>query len=114
MNPFQNKIVQFLVFVVSLGLCLSAIGTILDLWHRKDIVSTRQTDLTTITKENQKLEQQLQDTKSSDYVEKIARNKLGMVKDGESIILLPEVGSKPQVQQEITEPHWKIWWRLFF
>ena len=114
MNPFRNKITQLLVFIISLGLCLSALGTIIDLWHRKDIVSTRQNDLNAITRENQALEQELQDTKKRDYVERIARDKLGMVKDGESILLLPESGPQLKKETESSEPTWQKWWKLFY
>jgi len=113
MNPFYKKISQYIVIIVSLGLCLSAARTIVDLWHRRDVIGLRQKDLTTITRENQKLEQRLKETQNSDYIERIARDKLGMVKDGETIILLPESGVRSQAQAG-TIPHWKKWWRLFF
>ncbi len=117
MNLFRNTIVQLLIFLVSLGLCLSAAGTILDLWHRKDIVTTRQQDLNTITRENQKLKQELQDTKSTEYVERIARDKLGLVKDGESIILLPQNGQGAggaDTRSDTRTPNWLRWWNMFY
>lgn len=116
MTIFHNKIVQILVFFVSLVLCLSAIGTILDLWHRKDILSTRQHDLAVITQENQALERQLSDARGSDYVERIARDKLGMVKDGESIILLtPGLRSSSQSGEVVDSgSNWQKWWQLFY
>lgn len=116
MTIFHNKIVQVLVLAVSLGLCLSAIGTIADLWHRKDIVNTTQHDLDVITRENQVLQQQLADAQHSDYVERIARDKLGMVKDGESVILLSGSSTSATLStgDDGGRPNWVQWWSLFY
>ncbi len=112
----HNKVVQFLVLIISLGLCLSSIGTIVDLLHRKDVIVVRQQDLSAITRENQKLEQQLKETQSQDYVERIARDKLGFVKDGESIILLPQPqnGSSQDGRGATALTNWQRWLKLFF
>jgi len=116
MTLFQNKIFQLCVLLVSLGLCLSAIGTIVDLWHRRDLVGAREQDLTTITRENQKLQSELRETQSDDYVERIARDKLGLVKDGEAILLLPQKQGTTSVYGGGTsnDPNWQRWWKLFF
>lgn len=116
MNLFHTKFVRILVILISFGLCLSAGGTILDLWHRRDLVINRQKDLTRITTENQALKRQLDETKSESYVERIARDKLGLVKDGENIILLPQSNRKDTKGGIVFDySHtWQKWWKLFF
>lgn len=116
MNLFHTKFVRILIILISFGLCVSAGGTILDLWHKRDLVINRQKDLTRITKENQALKRELNETKSESYVERIARDKLGLVREGESIVLLTQspngnIGGGGDIK---ILPNWQKWWRLFF
>lgn len=113
---FHNKLLQYAIFIISLGLCLSATGTIIDLWHRKDLLTTRQNDLNRILSENRKLSQQLRDSQTDSYVERIARDKLGLVKDGEAIILLPPSSKEgsTRTSDDAKKPNWQKWWSLFF
>ncbi|MFZ3301652.1 MAG: septum formation initiator family protein [Microgenomates group bacterium] len=73
-----------------------------------------------IDQENQKLAEQLQLTSSSEFVEKQMRNKLGLAKEGEIIIVLPE----PDIVKRLTpilpkdeevklKPNWQKWLELF-
>lgn len=61
------------------------------------------------------LEQQLKYVDTNEYIEQTAREKLGMVKQGEHIVLAP-----PTVEEEETTktieyiPNWKKWWNIFF
>lgn len=116
MTLFHNKIFQLVVLLVSLGLCLSAGGTIVDLWHRRDLVRMRQHDLQKITKENEALERELREANSESYVERIARDKLGLVRDGESIVLLQQAqnGNTGNMGNNKAMPNWQKWWKLFF
>ena len=53
---------------------------------------------------------------SEEYTEKVARNTLGLVKEGESIVILPGAGSRsggPPSETERTV-NWQKWWGLFF
>jgi cell division protein FtsB len=65
--------------------------------------------------ENADLRQKLEEVKSPEYTEMIARDKLGYVKDGEAIVLF-QATSDSQQETEKTDnlPHWKQWWKLFF
>jgi cell division protein FtsB/cell division protein DivIC len=116
MNLVENRLFRFLILIVSFGLCLSAGGTILDLWHRRDVVSLRQKDLDRISQENASLQKQLSDSQQQGYVERVARDKLGLVKDGEAIVLLePSTGDEVNANGEKgTIVSWQQWWRLFF
>jgi hypothetical protein len=79
-------------------------------------VTTRQKDLNHLLKENKELSRQLKDSQSDSYVERIARDKLGLVKDGEAIILLPKSpgGTGTGATNDAQKPNWQKWWSLFF
>lgn len=116
MKSEKKGIVPFIVLIVSFGLCVSSFQTILDLWKRWDIVRERKLELSHAVKENRLLEQKLAETKSDQYVEKVARNTLGLIKEGEAIVLLQGKGKGFRETDASTdkEVNWRKWWWLFF
>lgn len=114
MHLITHRITKFLILLVSLAVCVSAGSTIWDLWQRRNLVRSREIDLQTVSRENQKLTKELQDTQTTGYVERIARDKLGMVKDGEAIVLLPPNASQAAPESGVDAvPNWQRWWKLF-
>ena len=70
--------------------------------------------------ENQKLAEQLKITQSEEFMEKQLRDKLGLAREGEIILVLPEADIvrklSPQSPEEIEEkpkPNWQKWMDLF-
>lgn len=61
------------------------------------------------------LKQQLYFSNTTDFIENQAREKLGMVKPGEYIVLAPppDVATGNEKAMDTT-PNWKKWWNLFF
>lgn len=73
-----------------------------------------------INQENQKLTEQLQITESPVFVEKQLRDKLGLAKEGEIVIVLPEpeIVKKlapilPEDEEVKLKPNWQKWVELF-
>lgn len=62
-------------------------------------VSTLETQISGIEKKNIQLKQMAKDLETDAYVEKIAREKLGLVKQGEKIILRANPGDITPVQK---------------
>ncbi len=116
MKTTQLSVVRFILLIISFGLSISALRTIVDLWHRRDIMQERQTELNRKIEDNDRLAQQLKEIGSEEYTEKVARNTLGLVKDGESIVILPGAGSRSSKQSGEVERlvNWQKWWGLFF
>ena len=67
---------------------------------------------------NKELKDKLSWIKSPKFVEEIARNKLGLVKDGETIVIIPEdkikeiLGATESAEPRL--PNWKGWLKLFW
>ena len=68
--------------------------------------------------ENRNLKNKLENVKSNDFIEEEARNKLGLAKEGEIIVIIPDetidliLGKK---KAEIVRlPNYLGWWRVFF
>jgi cell division protein FtsB len=110
------KKISFIIIVITLILIINnLVSSIWDIWQKKDVVSQAQGELSRQKQENQRLKSALSYAKTSEFIEKEARNKLFMVKDGEQKVLLPQdSGNLQELSKESNDPNWKKWWNLFF
>ena len=60
------------------------------------------------------LKQRLYVSNTTEFIEKEAREKLGMVKPGEHIVLEPPPKLEKNTVTIDNTPNWKKWWKLFF
>lgn len=75
----------------------------------------RQAELEKRAQENTRMAAKLEEIKQDEYVEKVARDTLGLVKDGEAIVILPKEGiSGTGENDQAGMPNWQKWWNLFF
>jgi len=115
MQASPVRVARIAVTIISLGLAVTAGRTIIELWQRRDVVSVRERELRKIQAENDALEGKLTDMASDAYVESVARDQLGMIREGETIVMLPEgVVHTEKNGSDQDLPNWRKWWRLFF
>ena len=69
---------------------------------------------------NEELKKQIKEVNSQSFTEQIARDKLGLAKPGETVLILPdkEVLRRlaPKIEEEeevLPDPNWKKWLKLF-
>jgi cell division protein FtsB len=107
---FVTSIIIFLLIINDLA------HSIYDIWQKKDFVSEAQIELDFQKQENQRLKSALSYSQTPEFIEKEARNKLFMVKEGEQKVLLSkeekERQNPPAGRENI--PNWKQWMELFF
>lgn len=119
MNIFSRRMVRFIVIVVSIVIVINLSRSIWDLWRRRDVLGERQEVLRRVEEENRRLQSELEYTQSPEFIEQEARNRLGLGREGETVVLLPKQQETRDMRQETGEmqknvPNWKRWWRLFF
>jgi len=104
-------IVLVLLFIIN-GLAHS----IYDLWHKQDLLTSAQRQLSQEKLKNQKLKGELSYVKSQQFIEEEAHNKLFLVKPGEQKILISQsLKNKNQPQgKNQSIPNWQKWLHLFF
>lgn len=86
------------------------------LWRTGDSVKEARRNLVEATAESERLQKQLLEVKSPEWVEKEARERLGYGRPGETILVLPEQESSRETElgaQEQNIPNWKKWWKLY-
>jgi cell division protein FtsB len=118
----MNKRVLKIIFLVfSLTLLVRMSQSTYEIWKKRDIVAVRKSELSAVEEENRKLKRELENVQSDEFVEKQARNTLGLVKPGEIVVLLttpvPTPGIKPPLQTGSTAkngPVWRQWLSLFY
>ena len=109
-----KKIVFFTTIVISIIIINGLVRSIYDLWNKQDVVERARVDLEKQRQENKELQAQLSYVKSDEFIEKEARDKLFMVKEGESKVLIPDsLIEKEEPEEVIVVPNWKKWLDLF-
>lgn len=82
---------------------------------RGDIIRQIQDRLEKAEEQNEDLKKQLVQAESRQYIEKEARNKLNLGREGEMIILLPSISppAEPTPTTVDTSANWEKWAKLF-
>ncbi|MBI3887729.1 septum formation initiator family protein [Candidatus Microgenomates bacterium] len=110
----NKKIAKLLIILFSVYLIVTTTKAIFDLWKAGDKLVSRQNKLNQLQTQRDNLMREKAKIDSPLYLEEIARDKLGMSKEGENVIIIPKEllvdNSKKQVEAEI--PNWKKWINL--
>lgn len=116
---FENRLFRFIFVIIGLVVIVNLIVSSIILWKKKDIVTERKEILKEFEKENAELQKKLEDVQSESFIEREAREKLGMAKEGEVVVLMEnsvskEEGSLNKEEKDISVmPNWKKWLELF-
>jgi cell division protein FtsB len=73
-----------------------------------------QIKLENLKRENQELKEKLEFVQTPEFMEKEARDRLGLVQEGEAVVIMPEKITDVQANNQEELPNWKKWWQLFF
>jgi len=122
-NKFEAKYRKFIAYIVLLLIVLLTVSLFKGI-ARVVVANKRITKAETIYKELEKergkLEQDLSFVKSDEFVEKQLRDKLGLSKEGETILVLPDEETLKRLatateheEDRLPDPNWKKWLNLF-
>jgi len=105
-----------LIFLLLAVISLSQ--NIINLINRGLVLEQEKTDLEALKKEKQRLEAEFDYMKTNGFLEKEARDNLGLVRKGETVVILPSEsgngGNEAQQGNNQVISNWKQWWQLFF
>lgn len=114
----KSKLLSLFLFIFGLYLIVSLSRNLFSLIRKGGEIKKENLKLTSLEEENRQLKEQLEFSDSQEFIEREARDKLGMAKEGEQVLVLPSNLGKitlPQTEEKETEiPNWKKWWNLFF
>jgi cell division protein FtsB len=112
----MKKLLYILIIIISIYIINNLIRSIYNLWQKQDLVTQAREELQKEKNTNAKLKDQLVQVKRPDFIEEEARNKLFMVREGESIVLVPSIStpSKTHSVKKQQKYHWEEWIKFFF
>ena len=119
-KKIYEKFVSLILLILLLILSLSLFRSISKTKQNALLIKKERDRVEALSKEKQRLEEELQKVHSEEYIEKQLRDTLGLAKDGEIVLILPdeEVVKKfaPEYDEEeetLPDPNWKKWAKMF-
>lgn len=111
----KRNLILVLVVALALFLVVSSTRRILTFKSTAGKVSEAQANLEKLKKENGDLKKELDYKKSPQFAEEEIRNKLGLVKQGENLVVLPKDQKSDQGPATSNQKaNWEKWKELFF
>lgn len=113
-----KKVILGLIILVILVVAYNLITQIMDSTKSGERLSQAADAVYKLESQNRQLKQKLSQTQSSEFIEEEVRNKLGLSKKGETVVVIPEeklklvLGTSSSAQ--IRLPNWLGWLRVFF
>ena len=115
------RYINILILALSVILVISLINNINRIRKSGERVSSAEQKLEDLKAENKTLKARIETVESDFFIETQLRDKLGLSKEGEIVVVLPEddVLRKfaPKYEEEETDlpdPNWKKWLKLFY
>ena len=105
--------------VILLTVTWNIIGQSISTLKSGDRFQSATDELHSLEVKNKELKEKLEQVKNPRFIETQARNKLGLVKEGETLVIIPQekidaVLGLAKKAEEIKLPNWQGWLKLFF
>lgn len=119
-NLKLKRSLRYIFILLTLLLSLSLIRNIIKISQAGRAIDDASLRVEKLKEENLELNKRLGKVQSEEYIEGELRDKLGLAKEGETIIVLPEEdvvrSLAPKLVEEeetLPDPNWKKWIHLF-
>lgn len=111
----QTRLFRLTFLCVCILLAIGIMRSVVTIWQKQGIVAERRAVLEAEQSKHAQLEAKLREATGAAFIERQAREKLGLVKEGETVVIMDK-SSGASRSAEATEilPLWKQWWKLFF
>ncbi len=111
----KRNLILVLALVIMIPVVVNGVNRISSFRGTSQKVDEAEAGLEQLKKENESLKKELEYKNSDRFAEEEIRNKLGMVKPGETEVIIPkpEGQSSGQSDSEAQIPNWQKWRDLF-
>ncbi len=112
----RRTLLLIFAILVSIVLATNSTKRILSLRTTSQSVQEAEKQLEQLKQDNQALKQELEYKKSEGVIERELRNKLGLAREGEAVVILPKENSDQSsaAGNQRPEKNWQKWWSRFF
>lgn len=111
---------NYLIVGIIILLIISLVRNITRITKVQKKIEKKEGETESLAQKNEELEKQLKKIESTGFIEKQLRDKLGLAKEGEAIIVLPDEETlralAPEAKKEkgtLPDPNWRKWLDLF-
>lgn len=113
-----KKVALSLIILLVLGLAYNLINQIMEAAKSGERLSAAADTVYKLEAENKQLKKKLSEIESAEFIEQQARDKLGLGKPGEVVVIIPEeklkeVMGASQSAEVARLPNWLGWLRVF-
>lgn len=116
----RKKIVFIIFFIIIFGLFYALGSQIYDSLRSGDRLNQETKKLVNLQKRNMELKNKLSEVQSVGFIEEEARNKLGLAREGETVVIISQkeidkvLGVEKKQVEEPKIPNWQGWLKLFW
>jgi len=116
----MQKHARLAVVLLFVMLGISLFGNISKISEADKKIKAKEAQVEKLRQENGEIKKRLEGVTSETYIEKQLRDSLGLSKEGEIVIVLPDKETlkslAPKLEEEedtLPDPNWKMWLKLF-
>lgn len=109
------------VLLFTILLSISLLKSINNITSGTQKVKDAEIKVKDLEKQNAELEIKVETVQTQDFIEKQARDKLGLAKPGETVVVLPDpeilrklAPERSTEETALPDPNWKKWMKIFF
>lgn len=110
----------YIIWLMILLLVVSTVRNIGKVGRIRSEIDKEKAKLVKLKSQNDDLEREIAQAQGPDFIEKEVRNKLGLAKDNEAVVVLPDPETLKKLapvvsldQDVLPDPNWKKWEKLF-
>ena len=118
----RRKIGSLVILGVAVYMVVALSRNLMDFSGSDDRVEEMEGKVADLRAENERLKRMAERVDTQEFEELMIRDKLGLVKPGEMVAILPQEYLKDQedqhkeegMREEVWLPNWQKWWNLFW
>jgi cell division protein FtsB len=110
----RKNLLSLTITIFGIILVVNLVRSITNLWQKGEIIDDYVKRLSQVIRRNEDLKKGLARAQSPEYIERQAREKLNLGKEGENVVILPPITPSPTPPLEENLSNWQRWLRLFF
>jgi len=115
-----RKYLNYIIIFLCLSFAFSTFQSIRRSQTARDRVESLRSSVESLENRKHELEMQINETRTEEYIETELRQKLGLTRENEIVIILPEdevvrrfAPNQELYTEELPDPNWKKWVKLF-
>jgi cell division protein FtsB len=114
----RTRLIYVAIIIIGVSASLGLARNLYNVYQNGKFLDSASQKLAKLRTENERLKSENTSTNDPSFIEREARNRLGLVKPGEVVVILPPAQSTPEASRAMAEiparPVWQQWLGLLF